>query len=607
MEYYLIKHSHLVAFTPAKPGIYSAPRPVTFAPNVTPVSYVAPDDNSTCTTPEPPSPTAVALFPPSASIDPPRSRRRVPPHKRRSLGYIPRPPNAFMLFRADFVRQKHVPGTIETNHGSLSKIIGNCWRALPLDEKRVWEIKAKHEKAAHKARYPEYRFRPVHNKNKNKDKKDKQPTTIDDERRCEQVAQLLLEGKKGDELAAAVRDLDLRRAESSDPPCPAPFYPSAHLSSSLAQTYHLHHRRSSSVPLPNDYYSYHHPTHHFALTTTGIALPSVPSFPSRPASPHRMILGLGQRRASSAQPYIPHHRSWAMPAPTSVVPFLQRDDSPLPDFDKSLFNQDFFENTPFGGGHHSQGHSMDFNDLMGGSSQSALGPLDGIPPHQHQQHLHHQMNLNLDDFAIDPTLQGPSTSTSLHDIDDPLSWISMTSSPSTFDDPFSHPSSSSTTTSSSATSHPSTAHSSPIPPRSPLLHAPQPQSLVSGANNNNNNAQSVFTDLWKQFTGDSFSAQTGNTGVIDLDMGMGMGMGLSLDMGAGAGVGVGVGVGAGVGGGIDMDMDMGLALDFLAGDADMTTMRVQQQQQQQQQQQGFAVPGSVLDSLFEPRMFQGEY
>jgi hypothetical protein len=29
-----------------------------------------------------------------------------------------------MLFRADFVKQRHVPGSIETNHGSLSKIIG---------------------------------------------------------------------------------------------------------------------------------------------------------------------------------------------------------------------------------------------------------------------------------------------------------------------------------------------------------------------------------------------------------------------------------------------------------------------------------------------------
>ena len=28
------------------------------------------------------------------------------------MGYIPRPPNAFMLFRADFVRQEHVPGSM---------------------------------------------------------------------------------------------------------------------------------------------------------------------------------------------------------------------------------------------------------------------------------------------------------------------------------------------------------------------------------------------------------------------------------------------------------------------------------------------------------------
>ncbi|KAF9052032.1 high mobility group box domain-containing protein, partial [Panaeolus papilionaceus] len=78
--------------------------------------------------------------------------------------YIPRPPNAFMLFRADFVKQKHVPGSIETNHGSLSKIIGTCWHNLPDSERRVWQNRAKIEKAKHKALYPDYRFRPVHNK-----------------------------------------------------------------------------------------------------------------------------------------------------------------------------------------------------------------------------------------------------------------------------------------------------------------------------------------------------------------------------------------------------------------------------------------------------------
>ena len=126
--------------TPAKPGVYGQQkppaqqqqqqqqRPVTFAPNVTPVTFTDNDDllfpssdplNPTASC----SPTAT-LFPPSETPAPAPTRKRCPPGKRRSQGYIPRPPNAFMLFRADFVRQKHVPGSIETNHGSLSKIIG---------------------------------------------------------------------------------------------------------------------------------------------------------------------------------------------------------------------------------------------------------------------------------------------------------------------------------------------------------------------------------------------------------------------------------------------------------------------------------------------------
>ena len=112
--------------TLAKPGAYGA-RPVTFAPNVTPITYVETDDDDILTQ-SPSSPRQLhhhaTLFPPSSTPAPPPTRRRCPPGKRRSQGYIPRPPNAFMLFRADFVRQKHVPGSIETNHGSLSKIIG---------------------------------------------------------------------------------------------------------------------------------------------------------------------------------------------------------------------------------------------------------------------------------------------------------------------------------------------------------------------------------------------------------------------------------------------------------------------------------------------------
>ena len=122
-----------VTVTPAKPGVYGiSQRPVTFAPNVTPVTYGDTDDTGADPSldSEGGSPTA-SLFPPSATPAPPPTRKRCPPGKRRSQGYIPRPPNAFMLFRADFVRQKHVPGSIETNHGSLSKIIGASRSAQP--------------------------------------------------------------------------------------------------------------------------------------------------------------------------------------------------------------------------------------------------------------------------------------------------------------------------------------------------------------------------------------------------------------------------------------------------------------------------------------------
>ncbi|KAK7041509.1 hypothetical protein VNI00_009378 [Paramarasmius palmivorus] len=151
------------------PGTYSAsaiavpslPHRLTFCPNVTPVTYSSstPDDLDDTTD--------AGLFPPSEEPSQTTSKRRQPPGKRRSQGYIPRPPNAFMLFRADFVKQKHVPGSIETNHSSLSRIIGNCWRSLPAQDKRIWEIKAKHAKEKHKQEFPDYKFKPVHKK-KNK-------------------------------------------------------------------------------------------------------------------------------------------------------------------------------------------------------------------------------------------------------------------------------------------------------------------------------------------------------------------------------------------------------------------------------------------------------
>lgn len=128
------------------------PKSYTFAPNLTPISYPSDrTDENTPPSPLSPSSSSSPTQPPagdadadadadadtkpesmdaSASTDPvdlpmpppTRPRRRGP--RRDSVEHIPRPPNAFMLFRQNFVHQRHVPGSIETNHNSLSRIVG---------------------------------------------------------------------------------------------------------------------------------------------------------------------------------------------------------------------------------------------------------------------------------------------------------------------------------------------------------------------------------------------------------------------------------------------------------------------------------------------------
>ncbi|KAH9165614.1 hypothetical protein EDB89DRAFT_290018 [Lactarius sanguifluus] len=178
--------------------------------------------------------------------DIPRISATKPSHaKKREAGHIPRPPNAFILFRSSFIKSESVPGNIEGNHSTLSKIIGIVWKTLPPAERELWEKRAVQAQAEHRARYPDWRFRPGTNvdalaKRKTKDKnKDRPParrrrstaSTRDkiaggtgggggggrvrgkerggmQERRCAQIAELLARGVKGVALTSAVQAWD---------------------------------------------------------------------------------------------------------------------------------------------------------------------------------------------------------------------------------------------------------------------------------------------------------------------------------------------------------------------------------------------------------------
>jgi hypothetical protein len=185
-------------------------------------------------------------------------------HKKRPPGHIPRPPNAFILYRAHFIKAQvnyntiaplgnllppfqHIPGHIEPNNNTLSTIAGLCWKKLSDEERETWKEKARKAKEEHMKKYPTYRYNPRDQQNraksagsaKRKVKEISGPPP--DPERCQEIARMLVEGKKGNELADAIKHFD---ASSSKAPgqqvMPTRF--------DAPMTEKSFRRRSSSVP-----------------------------------------------------------------------------------------------------------------------------------------------------------------------------------------------------------------------------------------------------------------------------------------------------------------------------------------------------------------------
>ncbi|KAL0579569.1 hypothetical protein V5O48_002449 [Marasmius crinis-equi] len=73
--------------------------------------------------------------------------------------YVPRPPNAFILYRSHFWEvQKSNP--TERNHRQISRSAGIKWQSLSEEEKDPWRKLAERRKQEHAEKYPEYKFSP---------------------------------------------------------------------------------------------------------------------------------------------------------------------------------------------------------------------------------------------------------------------------------------------------------------------------------------------------------------------------------------------------------------------------------------------------------------
>ena len=98
----------------------------------------------------------VLPFPTNAMPDPSKKSHA----KKQPPGHIPRPRNAFILFRCDFVRQKKIPNTVENDHRNISRIAGTIWRGMNDQEREPWVVMAQEEKRRHQQNHPNYRFNP---------------------------------------------------------------------------------------------------------------------------------------------------------------------------------------------------------------------------------------------------------------------------------------------------------------------------------------------------------------------------------------------------------------------------------------------------------------
>ncbi|KAA1475028.1 hypothetical protein DENSPDRAFT_402742 [Dentipellis sp. KUC8613] len=189
---------HGVQLTWTAPVEPTAKPQIAFAPTVTPGTF-----NDAVPPAEPD--TEPALFPSEPDNVAPK---RAPHARKKADDHIPRPPNAFILFRSSFIKSQHVSTEVETNHSTLSKIIGLTWQNMPHEERQFWHTKAKVAQAEHKRKWPDYAFRPHHVKGKGPEKRKVREVGIKDTKRCQKIAELLVEGKKGADLQAAIKEFD---------------------------------------------------------------------------------------------------------------------------------------------------------------------------------------------------------------------------------------------------------------------------------------------------------------------------------------------------------------------------------------------------------------
>ncbi|CCM06318.1 uncharacterized protein FIBRA_08570 [Fibroporia radiculosa] len=147
-------------------------------------------------TPEAPNATRPHVTSPKGS--PPPKRIRSPRGRAKEPGHIPRPPNAFVLYRAEQARLlKERP--IENDQRKISEIVGAAWKSLDEEGKKPWRDHADFLKRMHALQHPNYRYRPVARTEKPR-KRNVKRNGPQDKARCKAIGTMLGRGHAIDEI-----------------------------------------------------------------------------------------------------------------------------------------------------------------------------------------------------------------------------------------------------------------------------------------------------------------------------------------------------------------------------------------------------------------------
>ncbi|KAG8841537.1 hypothetical protein FRB91_004929, partial [Serendipita sp. 411] len=145
---------------------------------------------------------------------PPRNQCGPSHSKRRPSNHVPRPRNAFILFRSHFHLMQVLPSGLDfcKDHRQISRIVSFVWAGLPAAEKQRFFTLSEEELRIHQRIYT-VSTSTVTKEIKSKVIKGDPPANEKEARlgpeelQCKRIAEVVLTGLQGDELFAKIEEL----------------------------------------------------------------------------------------------------------------------------------------------------------------------------------------------------------------------------------------------------------------------------------------------------------------------------------------------------------------------------------------------------------------